>query len=165
MSESAASDSFRLLYREHHGWLYQRLCRRLSFADAADLAHDTFIRALTADELAEVREPRAWLTTIARNLLLSHYRRRSLEQAYLEALAALPEPLAPSPEQQALIFEAVGEIDSMLRGLPAPVRDAFLLAQLEGLSYAQIAERLGVCERSVKRYVARALAQCILLAP
>jgi RNA polymerase sigma-70 factor (ECF subfamily) len=38
-----------------------------------------------------VQEPRAYLTTIARNLLINHVRRRAIEQAYLDALALMPE--------------------------------------------------------------------------
>jgi RNA polymerase sigma-70 factor (ECF subfamily) len=165
-SSLTGADSLHSLYAHHHGWLLERLRRKLGNAcDAADLTQDTFIRAFVAGGIESIREPRAWLTTIARNLLLAHYRRRSLETAYLDALAALPEPSAAAPEHQALILEAVHEIDAMLDGLPTRVRDAFLLAQLEGLTYAQISEQLGVCERSVKRYVAQAFAQCILLAP
>jgi len=76
----------------------------------------------------------------------------------------MPEPLAPSPEQQAIILETLQEIDAMLDGLAPPVRQAFLMAQLEGLGYAEIAMRLGVSERTVKRYMAEAMAHCILLA-
>ncbi|HMN43782.1 MAG TPA: sigma-70 family RNA polymerase sigma factor [Povalibacter sp.] len=160
------ADSLHSLYASHHGWLLDRLRRKLgNTSDAADLTQDTFIRAFVAGGIENIREPRAWLTTIARNLLLARYRRRSLEQAYLDALATLPEPVAPSPEHQALVIEAINEIDAMLDGLPTRVRDAFLLAQLEGLTYVQISEQLGVCERSVKRYVAQAFAHCILLAP
>ena len=154
------------LYADHHGWLLERLRRKLANAcDAADLTQDTFLRAFIAGDIENIREPRAWLTTIARNLWLAHHRRRSLEQAYYYALAALPEAVSPAPEHLALILESVQEIDAMLDGLPSRVRDAFLMAQLEGLTYAQISTQLGVCERTAKRYVAQAFARCILLAP
>ena len=48
--------------------------------------------------------------------------------------------------------------------LAPAVRQAFLMAQLEGLGYVEIAPRLGVSERTVKRYMAEAMAHCILLA-
>ena len=85
----ASSDAVHLLYRAHHGWLHGWLRAKLGNAfDAADLAQDTFLRVLRhRHELDALREPRAYLTTIAKRLLMNHHRRRSVEQAYLEALA------------------------------------------------------------------------------
>lgn len=164
MSNLTASDALAGLYREHHGWLLGWLRRRLDGAhNADDLAQDTFVRLLTsADEVAP-REPRPYLITIAKRLVIDHGRRTSLERAYLDALAQLPEPVAPSPEQRLLVLETLQRIDAVLDGLPARARTAFLLAQLEGLTYAEIGTRLGVTERSVKRYVAQAFEHCILL--
>ena len=59
-----------------------------------------------------------------------------------------------------LALEALGAIDAALDGLAPPVREAFLLAQLEGLSYAEIAARLEVSASSVKQYLTRANRQC-----
>jgi len=159
------------LYVAHHGWLQGWLRRKLGNAfDAADLAQDTFVRLLSApddtpEKLGEwnLREPRAYLTLIAKRLMANLHRRRSLEQAYLDALGAMPEPLAPSPEQQAIVLQTLQEIDAMLDGLTPAARTAFLLAQFEGLGYAEIAARLSVSERTVKRYMAEAMARCILL--
>ena len=162
----APQDAVHGLYRDHHGWLDGWLRKKLGNAcDAADLAHDTFVRVLRhRAELATVREPRAYLTTIAGRLLLNHYRRRSLERAYLEALAALPEAHAPSPEQRLLILETLDHIDAMLHALAPRVRQAFLLAQLEKLEYVEIAARLGVSVRTVQRYILQGYEQCLLAA-
>jgi RNA polymerase sigma-70 factor (ECF subfamily) len=150
----AASDNVQLLYRAHHGWLHGWLRAKLGNSfDAADLAQDTFVRVL-----------RAYLTTIAKRLLLNHHRRRSVEQAYLEALALMPEALAPSAEQRLIILETLQEIDEMLAGLSLPARQAFLMAQLEGLSHGEIAARLNVSLRTVHRYIAKGFEQCIMAA-
>lgn len=155
------------LYGDHHPWLLGWLRRKLGGSDhAADLAHDTFVRVLAAQaeqRALALREPRAYLTTVARNLLINHVQRLSLERAWQEAIAQLPEPLAPSPEQRLLVLETLHQIDAMLDGLPAKAREAFLLSQLDGLTYAQVAQQLGVTERTVKRYMAQAFEQCILL--
>lgn len=163
-SHPASQDAVHGLYRDHQSWLDGWLRRKVGNAcDAADLVQDTFVRVLRhRAELAMVREPRAYLTTIAKRLVLNHYRRQSLEQAYQEALAAMPEPLAPSPEQQLLILEALHEIDAALNALPVRARQAFLLAQLEHLPYEEIAQRLQVSVRTVQRYIVQGYEQCLL---
>ncbi len=52
---------------------------------------------------------------------------------------------------------------SCFDGLQAQVRRAFLLSQLDGLGYRDIAERLEVSERTVKRYMAQAYEHCLLV--
>ena len=80
------------LYCDHHGWLSGWLRKRLNNSfDAADLAQDTFVRVIKARNALEIREPRPYLSMIAKGLLIDLFRRRSLEQSYLEALAAMPE--------------------------------------------------------------------------
>ncbi|MBF8658978.1 sigma-70 family RNA polymerase sigma factor [Pseudomonas putida] len=158
------TQSFPDLYREHRGWLEGWLRRRMGNAwDAADLSQDTFLRVMaSAQPLIDIREPRAYLLTVGKRLLSNLHQRRSLEKAYLEALMHLPEQHAPSPEQRWLLLETLQALDQLLDGLKPVVRKAFLLSQLEGLSYAEIASRLGVCERSVKRYMAQAYEHCLL---
>ena len=153
------------LYRDHRSWLENWLSRRMGNAwDAADLSQDTFVRVLaSAQPLADLREPRAYLLTVGKRLLSNFYTRRSLEQAYLEALAQLPEESVPSPEQRWLLLETLQALDELLDGLAPVVRRAFLWSQLEGLGYREIAERLNVSERTVKRYMAQAYEHCLLV--
>ena len=153
------------LYRDHRGWLETWLSKRLgNGCDAADLSQDTFLRVLASSQrIAELQEPRAYLLTVGKRLLSNFYQRRSLEQAYLAALALMPEDCAPSPEQRWLLLETLQALDELLDGLPRAVRRAFLWSQLEGLTYAQIAERLQVSERTIKRYMAQAYEHCLLV--
>ncbi|WP_325984833.1 sigma-70 family RNA polymerase sigma factor [Pseudomonas protegens] len=157
--------TFDNLYREHRSWLESWLRRRLGNAwDAADLSQDTFLRVLgSAQPLAQLQEPRAYLLTVGRRLLINFHQRRSLEQAYLNALATLPEACVPSPEQRWIVLQALQALDELLDGLPHRVRRAFLWSQLEGLGYREIAERLRVSERTVKRYMAQAYEHCLLV--
>ncbi|MFT3812848.1 MAG: sigma-70 family RNA polymerase sigma factor [Acidovorax sp.] len=161
-TEFAPQQRIEDLYADHHGWLQAWLRRKLGCSHhAADMAQDTFVSVITAGSAADIREPRPFLATIARRLMARHHRRQLLEASYLEMLAALPEELAPSPEARLLALEALQQVDRALDGLPPKVREAFLLAHLEELSYAQIAERLGVSASSVKQYLTRANRQCL----
>jgi RNA polymerase sigma-70 factor (ECF subfamily) len=153
------------LYSSHHGWLHNWLWRKIGCRDgAADIAHDTFVRVLDAGTLDVLREPRAYLSTIANGLLVNHWRRLTLERAYLDALAQQDVALASSPEERALVIEALLQVDAMLHKLSPKAREAFLLAQIDGLTYGAIAVQLQVSERMVKKYMAQAMLQCLLIA-
>ncbi|ATP49391.1 RNA polymerase subunit sigma [Pseudomonas putida] len=152
------------LYCEHHGWLNGWLRKRLGNAfDAADLTQDTFVRVIKARSALDIREPRPYLSRIAKGLLIDLFRRRSLEQAYLEALASLPEALQPSLEEQAILLQALVEIDRLLQGLGPKVKQVFMLSQFDGLTYPQIAKHMNISVRSVNNYMAKAMEHCCLM--
>jgi RNA polymerase sigma-70 factor (ECF subfamily) len=149
------------LYLEHNSWLRAWLYSRLSnTADAADLAQDTFVRVLQRRRLNQLAQPRAYLRTVARGLVIDLWRHRDIERAWLETVAELPLEHAPSPQTGLLVIEALLTIDRLLDTLRPIVRQAFLLAQLDGLKCPAIARELGVSVPSVERYIAQALRQC-----
>ena len=108
------------------------------------------------------REPRAFLATVARRLLVDRSRRQKLEQAYREELLRHIEHLeqAPSPEQILAAVQALEHIARALDRMPARARQAFFLRHLEGLSHAQIAEQLQVSTKTVQTYLVQALLHC-----
>ncbi|MEE4102847.1 sigma-70 family RNA polymerase sigma factor [Pseudomonas viridiflava] len=149
------------LFRAHNAWLTGWLRRRLGCPhSAADLAQDTFIKVLGARDTQQIVEPRAFLTTIARRVLCNHYRRQDLERAYYQALSELPESVAPSEEERAIILETLVELDQLLDGLPGPVKSAFLMSQVDGLSHSEIASALGISIATVKRHLNKAALRC-----
>lgn len=157
MADDVLRRSFTTLYDEHHTWLKNWLQRRLPCADqAADLAHDTFLRVLAQREPIAPDAPRAFLTTVAQRVLASHFRRQYLEQAWLETLSQQPELVAVSEETRALWLETLYEIDRLLDTLPPVTRKAFLLSQLDGVGHAGIAAELGISIATVKRHIVKA---------
>lgn len=159
-----APSTVEALYADHHRWLHGWLRRRLgNHTDAADLAQNVFMRLLLRPEPIQARKPQAFLSTIAHGLVVEHWRRRELELAWRETLAALPEAQIPSPESRQIFLETLIEIDQMLDTLKPAVRTAFLLAQLDGLTCPKIAQRMGVSLATVERYIAKALRACYAL--
>jgi RNA polymerase sigma factor, sigma-70 family len=164
MTDALSQQALHQLYSDHHGWLHQWLRRKLGCREqAADLAQDTFVRVITQRKLLELRQPRAYLTTVARSLVIDHYRRRTLEQAYLETLAALPEPVQISPQTRCIIIETLMEIDALLDGMGARPREIFLMAQLDGLSFVEIGKLLSLSANSVRKHFVRAMTHCLVL--
>ena len=157
--------ALRHLFQQHNGWLTHWLRTRLgNSSDAADLAQDTFVRVLAARNVDAIREPRTYLSAIARALMIDRFRRNAVEQAYLDALALRPEAVDISPETRLLIIETLTAIDAMLDELGERTREIFLAVQLEGLSYVAVGERLGVSVTTVKKHMVRAITHCLLLA-
>lgn len=150
-------------YREHHRWLMNWLRQRLNNEqDAEDLSHDTFLRALKSHCFSDVEQPRRYLMTIAKGLSIDLFRRQTLETQYYEALASQPESHQISEEQQALILETLIQVDTMLDGLGVKVKQTFILSQIEGLNYREIAEKLDISVRTVNNYMAKAVEHCCL---
>jgi RNA polymerase sigma-70 factor (ECF subfamily) len=161
---SALPSAVSTLYTQHSAWLRGWLRKRLgNHCDAADLAQDTFVKLIKARTALEIREPRQYLSTVAKGLMIDLLRRRSLEQAYLDTLASLPEAQVPSAETQAILLETLVELDRLLSGLGARVRQVFILSQLDGLTYAQIATQLGISLRTVNSHMAKAMEHICLL--
>lgn len=162
--EPSPTDGLHLLYVSEHAWLRAWLRRKIGCAHrAADLAHDTFLRIVASrDALRQMREPRAFLVTTARRLLIDAERRAAVERAYLAelALALAPEATAPSAEEVLIAVQALQEIIAALDGLPARPRAAFLRHYLDDAGHDEIARELGVSARMVRKYLVQALAHC-----
>ncbi|RQM44091.1 sigma-70 family RNA polymerase sigma factor [Paraburkholderia bannensis] len=151
-------------FRSSYGWLKSKLHRRLGSADdAEDLAASSFAELAGVEDLAAVREPRAFLTVIAQRLTYELWRRRDLERAYLDSLAHSDEPVAPSAESIVEVSQALALIDQALDGLSAKAKRAFIYSQVDGLTYAEIASLLGVSSSMVRKYIAQALTRCYLI--
>ena len=160
-ADTSHSDYVGGLFRSHYDWLCSRLHRHLdSRAHAEDIAADTFVQLLSSPSVLPILQPRALLTTIAQRLMYQLWRRRDLERAYLQVLAAQPEAVEPSLEERALTMESLMAVDALLDGLSPRARTAFLCSQLDGMKYADIAAMLGVSTIRVRQYVAKGLRLC-----
>jgi len=150
------------LYVQHHSWLKRWLRKRLGeAADADDLAQDTFVRIIRARRpVNDLHRPLAYLTTIANSLLVNRWRRLAVERAYAEALAAQPEQYEISPEERHLLIETITRLDELLHGLAPRVREIFLMSQLDGMTYKQIAAQLELSVDQVQRAMLKAFDRC-----
>lgn len=166
-SAHAFSPSLETLYSDHHGWLQNWLRRRLgNDSDAADLAHDTFLRLIggrSQPRFGSMPEARAYLRTTARNLCINLWRRQEIEQAWLDTLAVMPEDLYPSAERQMMVLQALEEIGAMLQALSSKAARAFTLAVVCEMTDDEVAAELGVSDRMVRKYVAQAMLGCLSL--
>lgn len=121
-------------------------------ADAEDLVQETLTRAWVGlDRFAPGSNARAWLHTILQRARTDAWRRRSRRPELVELSG--PEPAdRVSPAAAA----AAGlDVERALQGLPETYRAAVVLRDLEGFSYQEIAEILGVALGTVMSRIHR----------
>jgi RNA polymerase sigma factor (sigma-70 family) len=122
-------------------WLVAFLRRRLGAENAEDIAQEAFVRSLDKDA---VRNPRALLATLALRAAADHARREQSRPVAWEVEES-DAPVLPDQVERVLLQQ-------LLRELPRPVREVYLLCRVAGFTYPEAAERLGI---SVKRVEAR----------
>lgn len=125
---------------------------------ASDLVQDTFLRVIERPE-TRIHDVRAYLYTIARNLLLNHRkqeaRRRtdSVPHEWLGDIAAD----APSPEDAADATLQLQRLQRFIGELPARTQQIFVLSRVDGLTQPEVARALSISESSVQKHLATAI--------
>jgi len=146
------------VFRQHNAALLRFAAAKLgSEQEARDVAQEAYVRLLQLDRPETISYLRAFLFKIASNLAMDRLRAR---RRMPPAAAVVEEELVVfdlSPERQCAGQEMVVVLKHALQELPAKCRDIFVLHRMEGLSRAEIAIRMGLGERMVRLYMARAL--------
>jgi RNA polymerase sigma factor (sigma-70 family) len=140
-----------------HGRLVAGLCRGLlrDRAEAEDAAQQTFLsahRALLNGSSPD--EPAAWLATIARNECWARIKTRMRQP--LPTAEVEDEPSRSDPVEEAIRNADLAALWSAIGALPKPQRDALLLREFGGLSYAELAGALAVTDSAVESLLFRA---------
>lgn len=153
--------AFDAVYARFHGRLWSFLVRLSGRRDVAeDLIQDTWLLvARHADRLEEGTDLAAWLFTVARNRYRSWRRWAVLDLTRLDLLAHEPLPLAAPPEGAAVARAEVAALEDALARIAPAHREVLLLAAVEGLEAAQVAEVLGIREDAARKRLSRARAE------
>jgi RNA polymerase sigma-70 factor (ECF subfamily) len=150
------------IYLQHSQEIERFLVRRLACREtAADLTQETFARLLRAGTTEQIENVRAYLFRTAANLALDHLRRRKhmsvpADDGELERVA----DTRPGQEQGLLSRQALARLQAAVNTLPDRQREVFRLHKVDGLSYQEIADRLGIAKNTVMVHMVRALAHC-----
>ena len=145
--------------------LYARAYRLTrNTTDAEDLVQDTFVRACTRWEQLKGEETAvAWLITMQRNLFINTYRKKLRSPVFSELTEDnLPQTFAlcagesESAETTAGRWMERRAVLQAIRSLPAKYREAIVLADMEELSYQEIADRSGTPIGTIRSRIARA---------
>jgi RNA polymerase sigma-70 factor (ECF subfamily) len=169
-------EMFERLILPHEQSLYgPAMALTRSASDAEDLIQDTLVRAYDRfDTFRSDGSPRAWLHTIMRNLFFNAYRKKSREpkQVSLEFFdpatsslngsgAGVASQVAPqqttvaSPERQVLSQMEGAAVLNAVKALPTEYRQVVAMADIQGLPYQEIADRLNIPIGTVRSRLSR----------
>ena len=144
-------------FLEYYDELVGTWTRRLrNRQQAQDLAHDTFLRVLESRP-ETVEQPRAYLHQMARNIAVDGFRREELRDAKEQAAVPPSSSEAGDPEQYMRAIQLAESVEKALQELPLNCRKVFVWQKIEGLTQAEIAERLGLSKNMVEKYMIRTL--------
>ena len=149
------------LYLLHGREIQRYLARQVNCTEtAADLTQEAFFRLLQHNGRESIKNVRAFLFRIASNLAKDHLRksrRRQTEAVAPENLTRVADQ-APSIDRRMEDRERLEVLRRAIAELPARTQHIFKFNRVQGLSYNEIARRLGVSESTVQKHLATALA-------
>ncbi len=129
--------------------------------DVEDIAQETFLRAFAAQTETKLRNPKAFLIRVARNLAASELKRKvnttsvSIEQ--YEDSDVLMNGLADSPEKRIEDQRKLLVMVKAVASLSPALRETFIMRKVDQLKFQQIATRLSVSVSTVEKRAATAL--------
>lgn len=153
----------RLLLEERPSLL--RLARRIvgSGVLAEDVTQAVWLRIQRVQDHPPITDKRGFLYRLVLNLA-SDQRRASRRHDRLFDSGALPEDVAsPAPDAEAIVIsrDLMAHMAAAIEELPPRCREVFVMRKIDGLSPAEIAERLGITTNMVAKHVRIALQHCL----
>ena len=150
-------DVFALIVKEHYAMLLAQAVRRLgNRTEAEDAVQEAFERAFRAvGRFGGEFRLAAWLSRIVSNVCADHGARRAAEQQLSGRLVSRAATVADASES-ASDPEVLRVVRAAIDALPHSQRNTFLLHELDGLSYPEVADQLGISEDNARARVHRA---------
>jgi RNA polymerase sigma factor (sigma-70 family) len=138
------------VFAAHQDGLLRYLTRAVGHRETAqDLTQDVFVRISSSTTLPPtIEQQRAWVFRVARNLVIDHHRRQQHRQT---------EPLSAEPMSHngAAAADTAAIVNQALSRLDADARDVFLMREVSGLSYVEIAEACQLTPDAVRSRIHR----------
>jgi len=132
-------------------------------ADAPDLAQEVYLRMMRLRSVEYIENPEGYLFTVAANLAKEHLARQRRRGTAVDIEdVSVQSQLAdlPTAESELDSVRRVKRLGEVLRQLPAKGQAVIVLQYVHNCSYEEIAKRLDISPRMVKRYVTQALELC-----
>lgn len=157
--EKGDQKAFSTLYDRYWEAIFGYVARVLQDKeDAMDVVQDTFITLWQQrDGFDEIQSLSAYLYAIARYKALRYIRLNIQKRDYLASLLDFFTRHGESPEELQTANELQEMINTEIENLPPKMREVFILSRQENLSYKEIAAKLNISDKTVKKQISNSL--------
>jgi RNA polymerase sigma-70 factor (ECF subfamily) len=129
-------------------------------ADLEDIRQEVYAQVLAAGETQIPERTKAFVFATARNLLINRVHRERVvtidSVADLDAIGTASE--IPGPDRAVIARDSLRRLYAALEDLPPRCREAIVLRRIEGLSRKEIAQRMGISEKTVAAHITTGVA-------
>jgi RNA polymerase sigma-70 factor (ECF subfamily) len=159
---SAHRDDFLSDFHQCRPELQAYISRRLGRQETDDIVQETYLRLLQYPASDTIQNLRAFLFKTASHLVVDRVRQQRTRSEDLQEEANLDALSSPMPTPDVVTDGALelGRFWDAVAELPVLCRHAFLLNRMDGLTHAEIAQRLGISKKTVERYILKAFDHC-----
>ncbi|TKC04438.1 RNA polymerase sigma factor [Pedobacter frigoris] len=125
--------------------------------DAQDIVQEVFVSFWNRHRHVEIANFSSWLYGAARKSALFYLRTSRNRTKYIESLAGYLTEISESPDELLIAKDLSDFIDKEIDTLPAKMKEVFILSRREHLSYKEIAQRLNISDKTVKKQISNVL--------
>ncbi len=144
---------FDLYYKQVRNFLYYKTSNsELS----EDVAQDAFVKLWETREKIDKSSLKAYVFTIANNLMINKLKREQLKYKFLNYVEERNDNQTPQYLMEMQEFDE--KLQEVLAKIPDGAREVFLMNRIDGLKYREIADILGLSMKAVEKRMSRALA-------
>ncbi len=149
--------AFDKLVRAHYARLCSFVFRYVDSADAAeDIVQDMLVKVWRRQQQFDFQRPLAYLYQAAKHEAISYRRRHGVRERAVAELARRERPLAPDNATLLERADLAAAVAEAVDALPERCRLIFTMHREQGLTYAQIADVLGLSVKTVETQISRA---------
>ena len=156
--KSGSADAFKFFYEKYSTQLYRRIHKLVKIeVIAQEVLQDLFVKIWEKRELIDTSKSfKSYLYTVAERLVYDHYRVETRKARLTREVAENATELYTHTEEQIFEKETQTKISKAIANLPAQQKLVFTLCKIDGKTYEQVSELLGISTATINTHITRA---------
>ena len=156
--KSGSGDAFKFFYNKYSIQLYRRIYKLVKIeVIAQEVLQDLFVKVWEKRELIDPSQSfKSYLYTVAERLVYDHYRSETRKARLAREMAENTTELYSHTEEHIFEKEMQSRINKAIANLPAQQKLVFTLCKIDGKTYEQVSELLGISTATINTHITRA---------